>query len=258
MTFGWEWDFEEIKEEKEKGAEVSFKYWGKGGLELGLTYFGTYLVGKMFTLDFSKVKKGSISAEDWRDEVDSDIDFPMVDVNKVKLKQGFSPTEKENPQMCSIMHGEVILALSKYENKTDRELHAKTEHNIVPASDDDTPCALCGDIPCVWLGELGNIVANDKLEHLHTFSVQNRTHRRVAFRYMFRIINGGAGQKDVRKRHPECVENGNRALFPDANYMGFKEERKICLEGAQHQNYGDDFGSLQLALNLVTKVGMSE
>jgi hypothetical protein len=30
------------------------------------------------------------------------------------------------------------------------------------------------------------------------------------------------------------------------------------LEGAQHQNYGDDFGSLQLALNLVTKVGMSE
>jgi hypothetical protein len=25
MTFGWEWDIEEIKEEKEKGAEVSFK-----------------------------------------------------------------------------------------------------------------------------------------------------------------------------------------------------------------------------------------
>jgi hypothetical protein len=117
MTVGREWDFEEIKEEKEKGAEVSFKYWEKGGLELGLTYFGTYLVGKMFTLDFSKVKKGSLSAKDWRDEVDSDIDLSMVDVNKVKLKQGFSPTEKEYPQMRSIMHGEVLLALSKYDKK---------------------------------------------------------------------------------------------------------------------------------------------
>jgi hypothetical protein len=94
----------------------------------------------------------------------------------------------------------------------------------VPASDDDTPCALCGDIPCVWLGELGNVVANDELEHSHMFCVENRTRRRVAYRYMFRIINGGAGQKGVRKRQPECVENGIRALFPDAKYMGFKEK----------------------------------
>jgi hypothetical protein len=123
--------------------------------------------------------------------------------------------------MHSIMHGEVIDAFSKYEkNKTDRELHAKTEHKIVPASDDNTPCALCGDIPCVWLGELGNVIANDQLEHAHTFGVQNRTRAGS----LSRIINGGAGQKGVRKRQPECVENGIRALFPDANYMGFKEE----------------------------------
>jgi hypothetical protein len=213
------------RKRKKKGQRLaSSKYWEKGGLELGLTYFGTYLVGKMFTLDFSKVKKGSLSAENWRDEVDSDIDFPMVDVNKVKLEQGFSPTEKENPQMCSIMYGEVFLTLLKYKKKTDRDFHAKTEHKIVPVSDDDTPCALCGDIPCVWLGKLGNVITNDELEHSHTFGVQNRTRHRVAFRYMFRIINGGAGQKGIRKRQRESVENGIRALFPDANYMGFKEE----------------------------------
>jgi hypothetical protein len=102
--------------------------------------------------------------------------------------------------------------------KTYRELHAKTEHKIVSASDDDTPCALCGDIPCVWLGKLGNVVANDKLEHSRTFGVQNRTRRRVAFRYMFRIINSGTGQKGIRKRQLECIENGIRALFPDTNY----------------------------------------
>jgi hypothetical protein len=54
LTFVWEWDYEVVREEKKNGADVSFKYWEKGGLEVGLTYFGTYLVRKMFTLNFLK------------------------------------------------------------------------------------------------------------------------------------------------------------------------------------------------------------
>jgi hypothetical protein len=33
-----------------------------------------------------------------------------------------------------------------------------------------------------------------------------------------------ARRKRVRKRLPECVETGVRALFPDDQYMGFMEE----------------------------------
>jgi hypothetical protein len=34
----------------------------------------------------------------------------------------------------------------------------------------------------------------------------------------------GPGQKGVRMRNPQYVEDGVRALFPDTKYMGFKEE----------------------------------
>jgi hypothetical protein len=40
---------------------------------------------------------------------------------------------------------------------------------------------------------------------------------------MFWVVNGGPGQKGVRKQLPECIEKGVRALFPDNQYMGYKE-----------------------------------
>jgi hypothetical protein len=56
LTYRWEWDYERIKEEEDKGGDVSFKWWKKGGLDVGLIYFGSYLIGKMFTLDFEKCR----------------------------------------------------------------------------------------------------------------------------------------------------------------------------------------------------------
>lgn len=80
----------------------------------------------MFTLNFSKVTKASLTAEDWRDEDKNDIAFPMVDINKVEMKEGYSPTEKENIYRCSLVHVEVVDALSKYKNKkAASELHVK-------------------------------------------------------------------------------------------------------------------------------------
>jgi hypothetical protein len=94
------------------------------------------------------------------------------------------------------MHGEVIGDWLKYKKKTGSEPQAnKKENKTVLASNDDTPCALCGNIPCVWLGKLGNVIVNDQLEHAHSFGVQNRTHRSVTFHYIFWIINGGTVQK---------------------------------------------------------------
>jgi hypothetical protein len=85
-------------------------------------------------------------------------------------------------------------------------------------------CDLCGDVPCMWLAEREHVVANDEMLQGHKVTVENSTRRKFAYRYMFRAINGGPGEKGVRKKQPECVENGIRALFPDLHYMGFKEE----------------------------------
>jgi hypothetical protein len=49
LTFRWDWDYDLIEKDKEKGKGASFNYWAKGGLEVSLTYFGSYLSGKMFT-----------------------------------------------------------------------------------------------------------------------------------------------------------------------------------------------------------------
>jgi hypothetical protein len=68
------------------------------------------------------------------------------------------------------------------------------------------------------------VIANDENKHGHTFTINNKTRRKLAYRHMFRVVNGGPGQKGVRRRLPECVETGVRALFPDEEYMGFKEE----------------------------------
>jgi hypothetical protein len=76
----------------------------------------------------------------------------------------------------------------------------------------------------VWLVERDQVIENNVMDHSHGATVLNRTRRKSAYGYMFRVINGGPGQTGIRKKLPECVESGIRALFPDLNYMGIKEE----------------------------------
>ena len=64
---------------------------------------------------------------------------------------------------------------------------------------------------------------NDVVQYGEQFGVLNSTRRRIAFRFYFRVVNEGPGQAGVRKRLPACVETGVRAIFPDAEYMGFRE-----------------------------------
>jgi hypothetical protein len=96
---------------------VSFKYWVKGGPDVGLSYFGSYLFEKTFSLNFSKVTDTNLVAEHLRDKVSNDIAFPLVDIKKIRLESGFSADEKENPFMKSLMHDMVINALDKNDKK---------------------------------------------------------------------------------------------------------------------------------------------
>jgi hypothetical protein len=94
MTYSWAWDYDVLEKDKEAGATVRFKWYEKNGLEVGMTYYGTYLVGKMITLTAeSKVKFPRLFPDDWHDELESDISFPLIDVNKIKLGEGYSPVQ---------------------------------------------------------------------------------------------------------------------------------------------------------------------
>jgi hypothetical protein len=88
----------------------------------------------------------------------------------------------------------------------------------------DSLCDFCDENPCVWVCQREAVVTNNENEHGHTFTIVNKTRHKIAFSHMFRVVNGGPGQKGVRKQLPECVEKGVRALFPDDQYMGYKEE----------------------------------
>ena len=54
-----------MKKEQEKGADgVSFKYWElRRGLAVLKPFYGNYLVGLMFTLDYSRVTHPKIKCE---------------------------------------------------------------------------------------------------------------------------------------------------------------------------------------------------
>jgi hypothetical protein len=64
LSYKWDRDIDVLQKEREKGGTLSFKYWEKGALKVSLTYFGSYLVGKMFTLDFVKETRSKLVAED--------------------------------------------------------------------------------------------------------------------------------------------------------------------------------------------------
>jgi hypothetical protein len=173
LTFRWDWDYDLI--EKEKGKGVSFKYWVKGGLEVSLTYFGSYLFGKMFTLDYSKVTNTAIvAAEDWHDEVTYDIAFPMVNIGKIRLEEGFIPYEKDNPFMQKLMHDMVLNALSDRHKTNDK----KVTSSIGSDNGGDSLCDLCGENPCVWVCQREAVIAIDEDEH-GPFAIVNKTRRFV-------------------------------------------------------------------------------
>ena len=125
--------------------------------------------------------------------------------------------KKEKPRLAEIMYDEVWQLIVQHEEK-----EARIENNNV--NQVSTRCDICEATPCMWLENQDRVLENDYLEHGHKLDVVNSTRRKIAFRYMFRVWNEGPGQKGVRKRLPECVEQGVRATMPDEKYMGFMEE----------------------------------
>jgi hypothetical protein len=225
MTYKIKWNLDAMEKEQEKGATgVSFKYWEKRGLAVVKSYYGTYLVSLLITLDYTLVTHPNIKSETLQDELDYDTDFPMVDVTKLAMEDGYSSKQRDHDKLASIMHGRIDDALAKF-----KKIKATNGGVFLPekkrkAEEAVHRCESCGELPCVWTTERDTVVAKDEMEHGHTNAIANSARRKVAYRHMFYVVNDGYGQKGVRKRLPVCVEIGIRALFPDVEHMGFKEE----------------------------------
>jgi hypothetical protein len=217
MTFKWDWDMPIIKQQKENGADkMNYRHYAKAGFEVDLTYFGTYLVGMVGRIDYTVVKPGKVAKFTVEEELENDIDFPMVNISKVTTIEGWSADEMDNPMISDILIKQVYGALSEYE----KEL-AKGGVSSGNKTADLIQCESCGEVPCVWVRERETVIANDRT--LHNAQVTNNLRRKAAYQHMFRVTNG-LGQKGVRVQHPECIESGVRSLYPDAVFMGFKEE----------------------------------
>jgi hypothetical protein len=164
----------------------------------------------------------------------------MVNVRKLTMEDGCSSKQKQNPKASPIMHERVVDALKTFEKEgkefvssiDGKELSSKELSSIdgkeladgKRKAEEVVQCKVCGEMTCVWVTERDRVVANNKIVHGHLLTVMNRTPRKIAFRHMFHVTNGGYGETGVRHRHFECVEDGVRSLFQDVEHMGFKEE----------------------------------
>jgi hypothetical protein len=230
MTYKMLWDLEEMKKEERKGADgVSYKHWEKGGLSVRKSHCSTHIVGLMCTLDNALVANAQVKCKTLQDELDHDIAFPMVNVRKLTMEDGCSSKQNQNPEASSIMHERIVDALKTFK-KEGKELvklssiDGKELADGKRKAEEVVQCEVCGEMPCVWVTERDRVIANDKIVHGHLLTVENRTRRKIAFRHMFHVTNGGYGETGVRQRHFECVEEGVRSLFQDVEHMGFKEE----------------------------------
>jgi hypothetical protein len=229
MSFRLKFDYDKIKSEKEKGEGVRFQHWEKNGLEVGLTFYGSYLISKSFVLTADKILDKNLIPENWQDELDNDIPFPTVNIGRLVMKDGYSSDQIENDYFRDVMEEELMLNLARHEEDLaeSQVVFAAAPEEALESSndtDDDTVCYFCAECPCVWVAERENVIILVATEHpANGTTVSNSTRRKTSFRYIWRVRNG-VGQKNVRSRHPTCVESGVRALFPDTDFMGFKEE----------------------------------
>ena len=217
---------DDLKKQKEEGATVSFKHWAKNGLEVNLTYFGTCVVGKKFVLTTAKLSDKSIIPDDWNEELENDAAFPMVNTRTLEMKEGCSADAKENEHVRVTVEAEVCSCLAKSEPVEDVLVAEKKDTAGAGTEDDKAQhivCEFCAETPCVWSAERENVIATVDADHGDDTSISNSSRRKSSFRHIWRVRNG-VGQKGCLTRHPECVESGIRALFPDDVFMGFKEE----------------------------------
>ena len=85
-------------------------------------------------------------------------------------------------------------------------------------------CPHCCEDPCMWVANKDRMKLHDENEHAHLPVDDVPPHnirRKMLYRQMFLIMNGGGSGAGVRVELPMCVTDGVRVMFPSPTFMGF-------------------------------------
>ena len=85
-------------------------------------------------------------------------------------------------------------------------------------------CPHCCEEPCIWVANKALMKLHDKNEHAHLLVDDVPPHnirRKLLYRQMFLIMNGGGSGAVVRVELPMCVTDGVQVMFPSPTFMGF-------------------------------------
>jgi hypothetical protein len=122
--------------------------------------------------------------------------------------------------MENMMNRMVVDILSNPKLRQEEEGITKTRCH---AKWEPTGPATCAATILVWIVQRAAVVANDENEHGHTFNIENKTRRKVGYRHMFRVVNGGR-RKGVRKRLPNARRNWRSGPLPRRSIHGIHGE----------------------------------
>jgi hypothetical protein len=91
----------------------------------------------------------------------------------------------------------------------------------------DIGCPGCGDEPCVFLEHEESLIEFDEVEHSGLALEDrptNNIRRKMLYRQITLMINGGPLGAGVRRELPSCCVSAIWAMLPSETFMGFKME----------------------------------
>jgi hypothetical protein len=100
--------------------------------------------------------------------------------------------------MKPLMHDVVLHALDK-NDKNKRNVKSLMTDKL----ESNKYCNFWGNCPCVWITERQVVIANDENANGHTFTIYNKTPRKITYKHMLRAVNG-PGEKGINKSSRVC------------------------------------------------------
>jgi len=204
-----------LAEEKTAGrGEIRFLYVPCHRYEIGLTYFGDVLTGKMIHVTNERLAKEEdpkIMQATVMEELENYLPFDERYTDE-DIEYGYEAIKQQNLHMKLMLEEEVerMLDDAGYIFSDD----GKSYTHI---------CIECDNQPCVWEANKQAMILHK--ETTDSQEAQPNRRRHTIYRQMALIINDGPSGRGIRVKLPGCVLHGCRELFPDpdAKYTGHRE-----------------------------------
>jgi hypothetical protein len=217
ISHKWFPDLKLLAIEKCKGRNrVSFEHVKQTRMEIGFTYFGNVLIGKMVCItDNSAAQQQkpvlmrlTVAAE-LKDYIPLDVTY-----KEEKTVKDYESDQIENQHLQLIIE-------DKMETMLDN-------HGYIFADDGksfQTFCTECELIPCVWAHNRESMINYDQAAVNEEDTEANKC-RHGLYHQIALLINGGPSGHGNRLKLPQCIVTGVQELLfpnPGAYYFGHRE-----------------------------------